>query len=72
MNSFAYDCMHIDPANQELQQEQPLIEEPEDEPPQEEYQQAAPDLTTEEANPSEEGRQAFISQLTMLYLGILH
>ena len=58
-HSFAYDGMHIDPAPEE--QEIPVIEEPEDPEPelqQEEYPQAAPDFTAEEANPSEEGRQA--------------
>ena len=53
--------IHIDHVNEEQTQEQPLVEEPEDPEPelqQEEYPQAAPDFTAEEANPSEEGRQA--------------
>ena len=53
--------MHIDTGNEELTQQLPLVEEPEDQEPvnpkQEEYPQAAPDFATEEANPSEEGRQ---------------
>ncbi|WVZ51821.1 hypothetical protein U9M48_002929 [Paspalum notatum var. saurae] len=50
--------MHIDTGNEELTQQPPLVEEPEDQEPvnpeQEEYPQAAPDFATEEANPSEE------------------
>ncbi|WVZ97987.1 hypothetical protein U9M48_043481 [Paspalum notatum var. saurae] len=48
---------------EEQTQEQPLIEEPEDQEPDpqsEEYPQAAPDFASEEANPSEEGRQDHI------------
>jgi len=54
--------MHIDPVPEE--QESPVIEEPEDPEPelqQEEHPQAAPDFAPEEANPSEEGRQALHS-----------
>ena len=59
VRSFHTLGMHIDPAPEE--QEIPVIEEPEDPEPelqQEEHPQAAPDFTAEEANPSEEGRQA--------------
>ena len=56
--------MHIDTGNEELTQQLPLVEEPEDQEPvnpeQEEYPPAAPDFATEEANPSEEGRQDHI------------
>ncbi|WVZ80342.1 hypothetical protein U9M48_027827, partial [Paspalum notatum var. saurae] len=53
VHSFAYDVMHIYPANKELTQEQPLIEEPEDE---QEGPQPTTDPITEEApsNPSGE------------------
>ena len=62
VRSFHTLGMHIDPAPEE--QEIPVIEEPEDPEPelqQEEHPQAAPDFTAEEANPSEEGRQALHS-----------
>jgi len=56
VHSFAYDVIHIDPANEGLPQEQPLIEEPEDEP---ENPHPTADHIAEEApsNPSGEGRQ---------------
>ncbi|WVZ93489.1 hypothetical protein U9M48_039464 [Paspalum notatum var. saurae] len=49
--------LNDDTGNEELTQQLPLVEEPEDQEPvnpeQEEYPQAAPDFATEEANPSE-------------------
>ena len=60
---LAYDGIHIDHGIEEQTQEQPLIEEPEDQEPDlqpEEYPQAAPDFASEEANPSEQGRQDHI------------
>ncbi|WVZ83593.1 hypothetical protein U9M48_030724 [Paspalum notatum var. saurae] len=47
--------MHIDPANEELPQEQPLIEEPEDE--QVENPQPNSECIVEDANPNEEGTE---------------
>ncbi|WVZ70637.1 hypothetical protein U9M48_019285 [Paspalum notatum var. saurae] len=56
VHSFAYGVMHIDPANEELPSEQPLIEEPEDE---QEDPLPTADHIAEEApsNPSEEDGQ---------------
>ncbi|WVZ89466.1 hypothetical protein U9M48_035869 [Paspalum notatum var. saurae] len=58
-HSYAYDVMHIDPANEELPPEQPLIEEPEDEP---ENPQPTADHVVEEANPSEEVKDTDVSK----------
>ena len=57
--------MHIDHVNEEQTQELPVIEKPDDQEPkgqpQEEYPQATSDLTTDDTDPSEEGRQALHS-----------
>ncbi|WVZ70562.1 hypothetical protein U9M48_019221 [Paspalum notatum var. saurae] len=60
VHSFAYDVMHIDPTNEELTPEQPLIEEPEDE---QEDPQPTTDHITEEApsNPSGEDSLAALA-----------